>query len=144
MFDPLFFVIGSSQNKEQTEVCVSTYFIAFGVSFPLSIWEFNSSLSFHVNLLYNTVTKHAFFRSIWVQVLNGLIRKYDFLCPITVVLLNLFAEWQRSKVDGTFRNLVFNEKIYWKKGEWGFQVIKFYIQTWETEALLVHQGMWYG
>ena len=73
-------------------MCVSTYFIAFGVSFPLSIWEFNSSLSFQVNLLYGTVTKHTFFRSIWVQVLNGLIRKYYLLCPITVVLLNLFAE----------------------------------------------------
>ena len=77
---------------QSTKCCVSTYFIALGVSFPLSIWEFNSSLSFHVNLLNGTVTKHAFFRSIWVQVLNGLIRKYDFLCSITVVLLNLFAE----------------------------------------------------
>ena len=56
------------------------------------IWEFNSSLSFHVDLLYGTVTKHVLFLSIWVQVLNGLIGKYYLLCSITVVLLNLFAE----------------------------------------------------
>ena len=79
-------------KAQSTKWCVSTYFIALGVSFPLSIWEFNSSLSFHVDLLYGTVTKHVLFLSIWVQVLNGLIRKYYLLCSITVVLLNLFAE----------------------------------------------------
>ena len=90
MFDPLFFVIGSFRNKEQTEmVCLHLLYSIWG---EFSIWEFNSSLSFHVNLLYNTVTKHPFFRSIWVQVLNGLIKKYYLLCPITVVLLNLFTE----------------------------------------------------
>ena len=46
-------------------------------------------------------------------------------------------------MDGTSRNLVFNEKKYWKKGE-VIQSIECCIQTWETEALPVHQGMWYG